>query len=136
MRTEFDLRTKALLRTVYTAMENEILVIGPSFIARSLHISKSTAQKLLFELSEIGYGIYVPRKGLVLNDAGKKEAIKAMRNHRLIECMLDEVGVKDVCDEAERIEIVAGEELIKALEKKYGNRERCPCGKRIPEVIQ
>lgn len=136
MRTKFDSRTKVLLRTVYTAIENEILVIGPSFIARSLHISKSTAQKLLFELSERGYGIYVPKKGLVLNDTGKKEAVKAMRNHRLIECMLDDIGVRNVCNEAERIEMVAGEELISALEEKYGNRERCPCGKRIPVVVR
>jgi len=135
MRTEFDLKTR-VLRVVYTAIENKIIVIGPSFIAKSLHISKSTAQKLLFELSERGYGVYVPRKGLILNDTGKKEAARAMRNHRLIECMLDDVGVIDVCDEAGKIELVAGDGLMKALEERYGDRKICPCGKRIPEVIK
>ena len=134
MRTKFGLRTGFLLRIVYSAIENDLLVVGPSFVAQSLKISKSTAQKMLVELSEMGYGVYVPKKGLVLNDAGRKEAVKAVRNHRLIECMLDEVGVKDVCNEAEKIEMVAGEELMRALEEKYGDRKRCPCGKMIPEV--
>jgi DtxR family Mn-dependent transcriptional regulator len=134
MRTKFGLRTEVLLRTVYSAIENDLLVVGPSFVAQSLNVSKSTAQKMLVELSEMGYGVYVPKKGLVLNDAGRREAVKAVRNHRLIECMLDEVGVREVCNEAEKIEMVAGEELMRALEEKYGDRKRCPCGKRIPEV--
>ncbi len=135
VRTKFGFRTDVLLRTVYSAIENGVLVVGPSFVAKSLNISKSTAQKMLVELSELGYGVYVPKKGLILNDAGRREAVKAVRNHRLIECMLEDIGVEKVCSEAEKIEMVAGEELMKALEVKYGNRKRCPCGKRIPEVV-
>jgi len=134
MRTLFASRTEILLRVVYGAIENGIVVVGPTLIAKSLSISKSTAQKVLIELSERGYGVYVPRKGLILNETGRKEAKKAMRNHRLIECMLDEIGVEKVCSEAEKIEMVAGDELMRALEARYGNRKMCPCGNKIPEV--
>ncbi len=134
MRTQFDYRTEVLLRTIYAAVENGEIVVGPSYIASSLGISKSTAQKMLKELSECGLGNYVSKKGLVLNDVGMREAERAMRRHRLIECMLEDMGVENVCSEAGRIEMVAGEELFRALEKKYGNRKTCPCGNRIPEV--
>ena len=132
MRTQFELRT--VLRTIYAAIENGEVVVGPSYIAHSLGVSKSTAQKILKGISECGLGSYVAKKGLVLNETGMREAEKAMRRHRLIECMLEEMGVRDVCSEAGRIEKVAGEELMMALERKYGNRKTCPCGNRIPET--
>ncbi len=132
MRTQFELRT--VLRTIYAAIENGEVVVGPSYIAESLGVSKSTAQKILKGISECGLGNYVTKKGLVLNETGMREAEKAMRRHRLIECMLEDMGVRDVCSEAGRIEMVAGEELMMALERKYGDRKTCPCGNRIPET--
>jgi len=130
------MRTEVLLRTLYSAMERGVVVVGPTQLAEQLRISKSTAHKLLNDLSELGYGQYVPKKGLILNENGKSEARMAVRMHRLLECMLDELGVEEFCSEAEKIELVAGEGLIRALESRYGDREFCPCGKRIPEVRQ
>ncbi|WP_330999867.1 metal-dependent transcriptional regulator [Archaeoglobus neptunius] len=134
MRTRFGLRTEALFRTLYAALEEGISVVGPTQIAESLGVSKSTAYKLLNELSQAGYGQYVPKKGLILNEEGRKEAKMAVRMHRLIECMLDDIGVEEFCGEAERIEMVAGKSFIEAIEAKYGDRKICPCGKKIPEV--
>ncbi len=62
------------------------------------------------------------------------EAKAAMRMHRLIECLLAELGVEDFCREAEKIGMVAGSSFVDALEAKYGDRKLCPCGKTIPEV--
>ncbi len=134
MRTSFGIRTEVLVRRLCGAVERGAGVIGPTQLAEELRISKSTAHKLLNDLSELGYGQYVPKKGLILNENGKSEARMAVRMHRLLECMLDDLGVEEFCREAERIELVAGEGLIRALETKYGDREFCPCGKRIPEV--
>lgn len=134
VRTKFVTKTEVVLRTVYTALEKGLAVIGPTQVAEELGVSKSTAQKMLNELSEAGYGVYVPKKGLVLNERGKMEAKAAMRMHRLIECLLAELGVEDFCREAEKIGMVAGSSFVDALEAKYGDRKLCPCGKTIPEV--
>ncbi len=134
MRTKFDIKTEVVFRAVYSALEKGLAVIGPTQVAEELGISKSTAHKLLNELSEAGYGVYVPKKGLVLNEKGEMKAKEAIRMHRLIECLLAELGVEDFCREAEKIGMVAGSSFVEALEARYGDRKVCPCGKRIPEV--
>ena len=134
IRTLFIMRTETLLRMMYCAVEEGVKIIGPSYIAENLHISKSTAQKMLIRLSKLGLGDYVPKKGFIFNEKGLKVAEKALRKHRLIECMLAELGVNDVCREAEKIESSIGEELLKVLENRYGNRKFCPCGNKIPEL--
>lgn len=134
MRTKFDIKTEVIFRTIYAALEKGLAVIGPTQVAEELGISKSTAHKMLSELSEAGYGVYVPKKGLVVNEKGEMKAREAVRVHRLIECMLAELGVEDFCNEAEKIGMVAGKSFVEALEARYGDRKFCPCGKRIPEV--
>ncbi|MET1125140.1 MAG: metal-dependent transcriptional regulator [Archaeoglobaceae archaeon] len=125
------MRTEFVLRKVYEIWEKEGIV-GPSRLAEVLNISKSTAHRLLSSISSAGYGRYIERKGLILNRNGIEAAKKAIRKHRLIECLLHDIGVSDVCGEAERIETSAGRELLRTLEEKYGNRRLCPCGKEIP----
>jgi len=126
------METSVLLRIVYAANETGMYVAGTSYFSSELGIPKSTAHKLLVKLAEQGYGVYIPRKGFVLNNKGLKEAKKAMRKHRLIECLLEEIGVTEICLEAARIESVVEGELLEVIEKRYGSRKRCPCGKLIP----
>lgn len=126
--------TESIIRTLYKAWEKGIYVVGPTYLAREYRIPKSTAQKILFDLEKSGYGSYVKKKGFVLNEKGINAGKKVTRKHRLLECLLDEMGLsRDViCEEASRIDHVIGENFEKILEKKYGGRERCPCGNVIP----
>ncbi len=130
----FIMETKLIIKTLFTAWENGEYVVGPSDLAKKLEIPKSTAQKILIKISELGYGIYIERKGLILNEAGLREGRRLMRRHRLLECMLEDLGVKKelICAEASKIDLELGEELEKFIETKYGKRVTCPCGKPIP----
>ncbi|MEM0350732.1 MAG: metal-dependent transcriptional regulator [Archaeoglobaceae archaeon] len=110
------METKFIIKTLFIAWENGQYVVGPSDLAKKLGISKSTAQKILLKISKLGYGIYVERKGLILTEKGINEGKKLMRRHRLVECLLEDLG----------------EELEKFIERKYGKRGICPCGKPIP----
>ncbi len=127
------MRTEVLLRTAYMAAE-KMKIVGPSYIAEALNVSKSTAQRMLIRLSEMGFGEYVPKKGFIFNESGIRAAERVLRKHRLIECLLAELGVRDVCSEAEKIESVIGDELLRIIEMRYGDRKFCPCGNRIPEA--
>ncbi len=127
------MRTEFVLRKVYEVAE-KFEVVGPTQLAESVGVSKSTAQKILLKISKEGYGSYVERKGFILNERGVRKAIEAIRLHRLIECLLYDLGVSKVCEEAEKLESVAGEEFFRALEEKYGDRRVCPCGKEIPRL--
>lgn len=128
------METKVIIKTLSIAYENGEVVVGPSELSKKLKIPKSTAQKILIRLSELGYGIYVEKKGFVLTEKGLNEGKRLLRKHRLIECFLEDIGLgkEFVCDEASKIDIEIGKEFEKLIEKKYGNRVTCPCGKPIP----
>uniref|UniRef100_A0A7J2TI99 Metal-dependent transcriptional regulator n=1 Tax=Archaeoglobus fulgidus TaxID=2234 RepID=A0A7J2TI99_ARCFL len=128
------METKLIIKTLFIAWEKGEYVVGPSDLAKNLKIPKSTAQKILVKISELGYGTYIEKKGLILNEKGLKEGRRIMRRHRLLECMLEDLGVKKefVCSEASKIDLEIGEELEKFIEEKYGKRVICPCGKPIP----
>lgn len=128
------METKFIIRTLFTAWENGDIVVGPSYLAEKLEISKSTAQKLLLKLSELGYGIYVEKKGFILTEEGLREGKRIVRKHRLLECLLEDIGIEKtcICEEASKIDLSLGKELERLIEERYGKRERCPCGKPIP----
>ena len=118
------------LRIAYKAFENGIHFVGPSYVAKELGISKVTAYEALLKLAKMNYGSYIPKKGFVLNKNGIKVGKDLTRKHRLIECFLAELNLDAdrICKEATNIECFVSDFLIEALEKKYGNKETCPCG--------
>ncbi|MCS7144008.1 MAG: metal-dependent transcriptional regulator [Archaeoglobaceae archaeon] len=128
------METESIIRTLFIAWEEGNYVIGPSYIAQKLSIPKSTAQKMLIELSKLGYGIYVEKKGFILTELGLKEGKRIVRKHRLLECLLEDIGIDkaEICEEASKIDLMLGKGLEMLIEEKYGKRERCPCGKPIP----
>ena len=125
-----------MLRVIYLANEKGRKVVGPSYISSTLRIPKSTAHKMLLKLAESGFGVYIPKKGFILNEIGVKEGLKALKKHRLIECLLEELGIsyEHICVEATKIESFVSQELLRVIEERYRGRRFCPCGKEIPEV--
>ncbi|MCX7999587.1 MAG: metal-dependent transcriptional regulator [Leptospiraceae bacterium] len=123
-----------IIRTLFNAWEEGNYVIGPSYLAQKLEIPKSTAQKVLLDLSKLGYGVYVEKKGFILTELGLREGRRIIRKHRLLECLLEDIGLNkaEICEEASKIDLALGKGLETLIEEKYGKRERCPCGKQIP----
>lgn len=128
------METGLIIKTLFISWEKGEIVVGPSELSKKLEIPKSTAHKILIRMSKLGYGIYIEKKGFILTEKGLKEGRKLLRKHRLIECLLEDIGLdrEFVCDEASRIDIEIGEKFEKLIERKYGNRVTCPCGKLIP----
>ncbi|MEM0089595.1 MAG: iron dependent repressor, metal binding and dimerization domain protein [Archaeoglobaceae archaeon] len=128
------METEFIIKTLFIAWEKGEIVIGPSELAKKLEIPKSTAHKILTRMSKLGYGTYIEKKGFVLTEKGLKEGRRLIRRHRLIECLLEDIGIEKefVCEEASRIDVEIGKEFERVIEKKYGKRVTCPCGKPIP----
>ena len=75
------------------------------------------------------------RKTLRLSAEGQRQAESIVRNHRLWELYLTEKAnfrPDHVHDDAELIEHVLGEEIVKKLEFRLGHPQRDPHGKSIP----
>lgn len=126
--------TEFIIRTLFKAHENGNYVVGPSYLSKELEIPKSTAQKILLRLSELGYGFYIEKKGFILSEQGIREGKRILRRHRLLECLLEDIGMdkSEICEEASKIDLAFGNGLERLIEEKYGKKERCPCGKIIP----
>ncbi|MDK2794846.1 MAG: DtxR family transcriptional regulator, Mn-dependent transcriptional regulator [Archaeoglobaceae archaeon] len=130
------METEFIIRTLFKAYEKGNYVVGPSHLSKELDIPKSTAQKILIQLSELGYGFYVERKGFIFSEKGLREGKRILRRHRLLECLLEDLGMdkSEICEEASKIDLAFGSGLERLIEEKYGKKERCPCGKPIPSL--
>ena len=67
--------------------------------------------------------------------AGRQRAAEIVRNHRLWELYLTNpanIAADHVHEDAEKIEHVLGEDVVRQLERKLGYAARDPHGKMIP----
>jgi len=123
------------MKEIYRAYEAGIPIVGPTQIAKSLNVSKSTAYQMLKHLAQLGYGFYLERKGFVVNKKGIEEAKKIMRKHRILESFLaDNFSMEacKACKEADKIDGCIGDDVINMIEEKFDYRV-CPCGNTIPK---
>ena len=127
------------LRAIYhISEENEAQDVSSIDISRYLKVSKSSISEMLRKLSKEGL-IHLTRYGKVrLTNKGLAESINITRRHRTIEVFLSDIlkiRNSSLHEEAHRLEHAFSDESIKSLTKLTKNREQCPHGKPIPNVI-
>jgi DtxR family Mn-dependent transcriptional regulator len=127
------MRIETYLRLAYKAYTQGIEVIGPSFIAKELEISRPSAYEGLIKLASMEYGEYIPGEGFKLNKKGIERGKEITKKHRLIECLLGNLGfdAESACTEATKLEPFISKELSKRLEEVFRDRVMCPCGEEI-----
>lgn len=129
--------TKAIadyVKIIYKLQEDQQKVTT-SDIARRMNISAASVTSMIKKLSDRNLVRYVPYYGVQLSEAGKKMALKLIRNHRLLELYLTKVlGLSwDKVDaEAERLEHVVSDELMDKINEALGGPKFDPHGSPIP----
>src|SRR5215213_6955918 len=76
-------------------------------VAARLSVSPASASSMFARLQEMGLVKYERYRGAMLTERGRKEALRLVRRHRLIETfLLEHLGYdwQEVHDEAERLE--------------------------------
>jgi len=127
------------LKAIYHVWENE----GAALEGVSL---KALAEKRRATLEEIGREVNsLERHGLAtvngpmvyFTPAGRQRSAEIVRNHRLWELYLTNsanIAPDHVHDDAENIEHVLGEDVVRELERRLGYATHDPHGKAIPSV--
>jgi DtxR family Mn-dependent transcriptional regulator len=90
---------------------------------------------MLKKLNRAGLVCHRQRKGVRLTEKGKRSALDVLRRHRLIELFLAEVlemPWESVHQEAERLEHVVSDEVLRRIDRLLGFPERDPHGSPIP----
>ena len=104
-------------------------------VADKLSIAPPSVTNMFTRLREMGLVEYERYHGASLTQAGRTEALRLVRRHRLIETFLmQHLGYswQDVHDEAERLEHAVSDEFTDRLAQLLGHPARDPHGDLIP----
>jgi Mn-dependent transcriptional regulator len=109
--------------------------VNTSTLADTLDVSAPAVNRMITRLKELGLLEHEPYQGIRLTPAGQREALKALRRHRIAEAFLVNVmgfGWHEVHEEASRISAALSEALTARMAEMAGNPTHCPHGEPIP----
>ncbi len=98
-------------------------------------VAPASVSSMLVRLQEMGFVDYEPYYGASLTESGRREALRLMRRHRLIETfLLEHLGypLTDLHEEAERLEHAVSDGFTERLAEFLGHPGRDPHGDPIP----
>jgi DtxR family transcriptional regulator, Mn-dependent transcriptional regulator len=110
---------------------------GTSAIAERLGVSPASVTGMLKRLGQQGLLLHEPYQGAILTARGRKEAVRMIRRHRVLELFLVEVlgyTWDQVHEEAERLEHAASDRLIDRMAGVLGDPDADPHGHPIPSA--
>ncbi len=106
-------------------------------VATRLSISPASVTNMFARLQEMGLVEYERYRGATLTNRGRKEALRLVRRHRLIETfLLEHLGYdwQEVHAEAERLEHAVSDGFTERLAEFLGHPDYDPHGDRIPSA--
>lgn len=123
------------LKALYTLTEWEDTEVSTGVLADQLGLSPASVTSMVQKLAGKHLVVHVPRKSVSLSASGRREALRMVRRHRLLETFLrDELGYgwDEVHDEAEALEHTVTDRFIDALDARLGYPRHDPHGDAIP----
>jgi DtxR family Mn-dependent transcriptional regulator len=123
------------LKVIYGHTEWQPEPITPSQLAARLGLAPSTVTEMVKKLVAAGQVAHAPYGAVELTAAGREEALRMVRRHRLVETWLMRqygYGWDEVHDEAEVLEHALSDRLLDAIDVQLGHPGRDPHGDPIP----
>lgn len=111
--------------------------ISTSALAKVLGVSDPAVTRMVTRMKKAGYLSHEPYRGIQLTPLGEREALLAIRRHRLVERFLVDVlrfGWDEVHDDADELGAVVSDSLVARMEVMAGFPRRCPHGEPIPSA--
>ena len=109
--------------------------ISTSALADLLDVSAPAVNRMVIKLRDQGLLQHEPYQGIRLTDTGRREALKQLRRHRIVEAFLTNVmgfGWHQIHEEADRMSPTLEEMVVERMAEMAGNPTRCPHGEPIP----
>lgn len=119
-------------------MENDLQPARMKTVAESIGVKPPTVSFMFRQLENMDLISYNRKTGAHLTRSGHREARKIVRNHRLIETFLQKVLKLEesfLHVEAEKLEHVVSDQLIRKIDKFLGFPKTDPHGSEIPQSI-
>ncbi|MDQ3912195.1 MAG: metal-dependent transcriptional regulator [Actinomycetota bacterium] len=106
-------------------------------VAERLAVSAASVSNMFARLQEMGLVEYERYRGTTLTARGRREALRLVRRHRLIETfLLEHLGYdwQEVHEEAERLEHAVSDSFTERLAELLGHPDHDPHGDSIPSA--
>src|SRR5215213_1222825 len=106
-------------------------------VATRLSVSPASVTNMFARLQEMGLVRYERYRGATLTERGRREALRLVRRHRLIEIfLLEHLGYdwQEVHEEAERLEHAVSDSFTERLAELLGHPNHDPHGDPIPSA--
>ncbi len=138
MSDEISTTMRDYLAEVYRlADHNSDQYVSTSTLADMLNVTAPAVNRMVTRLREIGLLEHEPYQGIRLTDAGKLEALKELRRHRIAESFLVTVmgfGWHEVHEEAKHMSSALSGVVTERMASMAGNPTYCPHGEPIPSA--
>ncbi len=109
--------------------------VSTSKLSELLHIRPASVTGMIKRMAGMNLLVYEPYRTIKLTAKGRREALKILRRHRLIESFLVEImGLpwNRVHQEAEKWEHVVSDDVVERMAQLLGNPSHDPHGAPIP----
>lgn len=125
------------LKRIYIEQQAEPVgdIVSMKSLAGAMGVTAGTATSMAKSLADSKFVAYEPYGGVKLTARGRSLALRVLRRHRLIECLLVEaLGLdwSEVHDEAESLEHAISDKLLDRIDEFLGFPSVDPHGDPIP----
>jgi DtxR family Mn-dependent transcriptional regulator len=122
------------LRTILE-LESENQAVSTTALATALGVTPASASGMIKKLAERGWLDHQPYRGVTLTESGRREALRVLRRHRLVEQFLLEVLAvpwERVHGEAHHIEHALSDYIVERIDELLNHPSHDPHGAPIP----
>ena len=141
MAEDLSPKTRDYLVEIYRLSERspkavESSYVGTSALADLLDVSAPAVNRMVTRLKDLGLLEHEPYQGIRLTEAGKREALKQLRRHRIAKSFLVNVmgfGWHEVNEEANRLASALDDRITQRMAEMAGNPTHGPHGEPIPD---
>ncbi|HSL93302.1 MAG TPA: metal-dependent transcriptional regulator [Bacillota bacterium] len=123
------------LAEIYRLQEDEPTV-STTNLAERLDVSAPAVPRMLKRLKSAGYVKHIPYQGVELTERGRKEALRELRRHRILEVfMVDVMGFTwdEVHEHADQLGQGLNDIITARMAEMTNRPTRCPHGEPIPD---
>lgn len=137
MPSTIDLNSRSVqdyLKALYKLQQGETPV-ATNALAERLQVAPASVTAMIKKLAEAGLAEHIPYQGCHLTEVGRKQALRMVRRHRIIEQFLQQVlhyGWDEVDEEAEVLEHAVSDKLVERMWEVLGKPTHDPHGSPIP----
>lgn len=141
MSDDLNARMRVYLAEVYRLTErgdrNEDGYVSTSSLADILMVSAPAVNRMVNRLKELDLMEHEPYQGIRLTEAGRNEALKHLRRHRIAESFLVEVmgfSWEEIFEEATSLSLSLSDMIVDRMYEMAKQPAYCPHGEPIPEA--